>query len=123
MGGLLFGGDRIESLPPERLALYKHQPLLDVWKAGKHAIPLDLFSGVDIPRIWKLELESRAVFGIFNWIDEPSETEWSMKDLEMEEGDYQVTDLWSGQPVKLINGKLLLKQEPHTVKLLEFRKP
>ena len=49
MGGFLFGGDRIESLPKDRLDLYRHKPVLDVWKNGRHAVPLDLFSGADIP--------------------------------------------------------------------------
>jgi alpha-galactosidase len=122
MGGLLFAGDRLEGLPAERLAFYKHKPLLDIWKAGKHAIPLDLFSGADIPRVWKLELSDRTVFGIFNWIDEPSKTVWTMSDLEMKKQDYQLTDLWDGKPVEMKNGKLQLNQKPHSVRLIEFNK-
>ncbi len=122
MGGLLFGGDRLESLPKERLDLYRHQPLLEVWKNGKHAVPLDLFSGADIPRIWKLELTDRTVFGFFNWIDEASETTWSMKDLEMAAGNYKFTDLWSGASVPLDTGIFKLSMAPHTVRLIEFRK-
>ena len=122
MGGLLFGGDRLESLPKDRLDLYRHQPLLEVWKSGKHAVPLDLFSGADIPRIWKLELPDRTVFGFFNWIDEASETTWSMKDLEMAAGDYKLKDLWSGAGVPMEEGKVKFSMPPHTVRLIEFRK-
>jgi len=122
MGGLLFGGDRIESLPKDRLDLYRHQPLLEVWSNGKHAIPLDLFSGADIPRIWKLELPDRTVFGFFNWIDEASETTWSLEDLEMAAGTYRLVDLWSGATVPLASGQLKLSMTPHTVRLIEFRK-
>jgi alpha-galactosidase len=122
MGGFLFTGDRLESLPKDRLDLYRHKPLLEVWKNGKHAIPLDLFSGADVPRIWKLELPDRTVFGLFNWIDEASETTWSLADLEMAAGDYRLVDLWSGATVPLAADKLKLSMPPHTVRLIEFRK-
>jgi alpha-galactosidase len=122
MGGLLFGGDRIEALSKDRLDLYRHKPVLDVWKNGKYAVPLDLFSGADIPRIWKLELEDRIVFGLFNWVDDATETTWSFKDLELEAGAYKLTDLWSGQPVALNENGLTLSMPPHTVRLIEFRK-
>ncbi len=122
MGGILFGGDRIESLPKDRLELYRHQPLLDVWSNGKHAVPLDLFSGADIPRIWKLELADRTVFGFFNWVDEAAETTWTMADLEMPAGDYRLVDIWSGEPVKTAPGGLTLKMAPHTARLIEFKK-
>jgi alpha-galactosidase len=122
MGGFLFGGDRIESLPKDRLDLYRHKPVLDVWSNGKHAVPLDLFSGADIPRVWKLELPDRTVFGFFNWIDDASDTTWSMADLEMAAGDYRLVDLWSGQAVPTTPGGLTLKMAPHTVRLIEFKK-
>ena len=122
MGGFLLGGDRIESLPKERIELYRHKPVLDVWRNRKHAVPLDLFSGADIPRIWKLELTDRTVFGLFNWIDEASETTWSLADLEMAAESYQMTDLWSGASVPSDAGKVRLSMPPHTVRLIEFRK-
>ena len=122
MGGFLFSGDRIESLPKDRLDLYRHKPVLDVWRNGKHAVPLDLFSGADIPRIWKLELPDRTVFGFFNWIDEASETTWSLADLEMAAGAYRLVDLWSGSPVQLDARGVKLSMPPHTVRLIEFRK-
>jgi alpha-galactosidase len=96
--------------------------LLDVWRSGKHAVPLDLFSGADIPRIWKLELPDRTVFGFFNWIDDPSETTWSLADLEMAAGTYKMIDLWSGTSIPLDGGKVKLSMPAHTVRLIEFRK-
>ncbi|VGO20704.1 alpha-galactosidase [Pontiella sulfatireligans] len=122
MGGFLFGGDRIESLPKDRLDLYKHKPLIDVWSNHQHAVPLDLFSGVDVPRIWKLELDNRIVFGFFNWIDETSETTWSFDDLEIDAGKYRLTGIWSGKPVALNQNGLTLSMEPHSVRLIEFTK-
>lgn len=122
MGGFLFGGDRIESLPKDRLDLYKHQPVLDVWAHHEHAVPLDLFTGVDIPRIWKLELVDRIVFGLFNWMDEASETTWSLEDLELPAGDYQIKDIWSGETVPMGKTGLTLAMEAHTVRLIEFKK-
>jgi alpha-galactosidase len=122
MGGFLFGGDRIESLPKDRLDLYRHKPLLDVWRSGKHAVPLDLFSGADIPRIWKLELPDRTVFGFFNWLDDARETTWSLADLEMAAGTYQLTDLWRGASVPYDADSVKLSMPGHTVRLIEFRK-
>jgi hypothetical protein len=122
MGGLFFGGDRLESLPKDRVDLYRHKPVLDVWRAGKHAVPIDLFAGPDVPRIWKLALPDRTVFGFFNWIDEASETTWSIADLEMPVGAYKLTDLWSGAAVPIDAGKLKFIMPPHTVRLIEFRK-
>ncbi|NDV60993.1 hypothetical protein G0Q06_00865 [Puniceicoccales bacterium CK1056] len=122
MGGFLFGGDRIEALPKERLALYKKQAVLDVWANHKHAVPLDLFTGVDIPRIWKLELEDRIVFGFFNWMDEDVDTTWSLVELELAAGDYRLTDLWSGEAVPIITDGIHLSMPAHTVRLIEFQK-
>ncbi len=122
MGGFLFGGDRIESLPKDRLALYKHQPVLDVWAHHEHAIPLDLFTGVDIPRIWKLELEDRIVFGLFNWMDTDGSTTWSFDELEIDAAAYKLKDLWSGEGVPLGDAGLTLEMPAHTVRLIEFRK-
>ena len=122
MGGFLFSGDRIESLPKARLDLYRHKPVLEVWRNGKHAVPLDLFSGADIPRIWKLELPDRTVFGFFNWIDADSETTWALADLEMAAGAYRLVDLWSGSPVQLNARGIEFSMPPHTVRLIEFRK-
>ena len=122
MGGFLFGGDRIESLPKDRLDLYRHKPLLDVWRSGKHAVPLDLFSGADIPRIWKLEWADRTVVGFFNWVDAASDTAWSLADLEMAAGAYRLVDVWSGAAVPLVAGTVQLAMPPHTVRLIEFRK-
>lgn len=122
MGGIFFGGDRIESLPKDRIDLYRHQPVLEVWRAGKHAVPLDLFAGPDVPRIWKLELPDRTVFGLFNWVDEASETTWSLADLELPAGSYRLIDLWSGATIPFEAGKVKLAMPAHTVRLIEFRK-
>ncbi|MBT8042059.1 MAG: alpha-galactosidase, partial [Pontiella sp.] len=121
MGGFIFGGDRIESLPQERLDLYRHKPLLDVWSNHQHAVPLDLFSGADVPRIWKLELDDRIVFGLYNWMDDAADTTWSLEDLELDSADYTLTDLWSGKPVSFGKKGLSLSMEPHSVRLIEFK--
>lgn len=121
MGGYLFGGDRIESLPKERLDLYRHKPLLEIWSEHQHAVPLDLFSGADIPRIWKVDLADRTVIGFFNWIDEASETTWTLGDLELEARAYDLKDIWSGETVEPSSGGLRLAMSPHTVRLIEFR--
>jgi hypothetical protein len=121
MGGLLFAGDRIESLPKDRVALYKHKPIMDIWKHGKHAVPIDLFSGPDIPRIWKLDLSGRTVIGIFNWGEKETTTTWTPQNLELDpKSRYAAKDLWTGELIPTSNSHLTLTMQPHTVKLIEF---
>ena len=122
-GGTLFLGDRIDTLPEDRLALVTNPRVLSVWEEGQHAIPVDMFDGVECPRIWKLDLKDREVIAVFNWIEEETEDSWSLEDLWLDENaTYAVTELWSGDSVKLQDGKLSLKQAPHSVQLLEFKK-
>ncbi len=122
VGGLFFTGDRIESLPEERLELLKNKEVIDLWRHGKHAVPLDLFSGVDIPRLWKVDLPDRTVIGIFNWLDKPAIDTWSLEDLWLDgEKEYTMGDLWTGERLKLVNGKLVLSQQQHSVRLIEFK--
>ncbi len=121
MGGLFFTGDRIESLPPDRMKILTNKRVLDMCRKGKHAIPLDLFSGVDIPRLWMLKLEKSTVVGIFNWLDDPSEDKWDFVDLGLAATKYKALDLWTGKEVRLSGRQLKLKQQPHTVRLIEFK--
>jgi hypothetical protein len=123
MGGLFFFGDKVESLPAERLELLKNRDIMAVNKLGVHAIPLDLFSGVDIPTIWKLETKDRLIITVFNWLDNDLTKTYNLKtDFELTHSKYKLTELWTKKDYKISSGKLTLEQPAHSVKIIEFIK-
>ena len=123
MGGLFFFGDKVESLPKERLEILKNKDIIAVNKLGEHAIPLDLFSGVDVPTIWKLETKDRLIFTIFNWLDKDVTKSYDLNaDFELNSSKYKLTELWTKENYKLVADKLTLIQRPHSVKIIEFKK-
>jgi alpha-galactosidase len=123
MGGLFFFGDKVESLPQERLDLLKNKDIIAVNKLGVHAIPLDLFSGVDVPTIWKLETKDRLIITIFNWFDKDIEKSYDIHtDFELDSSKYKLTELWTKENYKLVGDKLTLNQKPHSVKIIAFEK-
>jgi len=123
MGGLFFFGDKVESLPAERLELLKNRDIIAVNKLGEHAIPLDLFTGVDIPAIWKLETKDRLIITVFNWLDNDITKTYNLNtDFELNNSNYALTELWTKNNFKLISDKLTLDQPAHSVKIIEFVK-
>jgi len=123
MGGLFFFGDKVESLPAERLELLKNRDIIAVNKLGVHAIPLDLFTGVDIPTIWKLETKDRLIITVFNWLDNEVTKTYNLKtDFELNNSKYKLTELWTKSNFNIISDKLTLSQPPHSVKIIEFVK-
>lgn len=123
MGGLFFVGDRLETLPQERLELLKNKEIMDVNKLGVHAMPLDLFTGVDIPTIWKLETKDRLIITVFNWMDNELTKTYNFKtDFELTATNYKLKDLWTNDTVVAKKGELKLTQAPHSVMIIEFFK-
>ena len=120
MGGLFFTGDRLESLPEERLELLRNKDIFAVNQLGVHAIPLDLFSGADIPAVWKLETDDRIILTIFNWLDEDVTKTYSLlTDFELENRSYTLRELWTNETLKTGKNTLKLTQAPHSVKIFE----
>jgi len=123
MGGLFFFGDKVESLPAERLELLKNRDIMAVNKLGVHAVPLDLFTGIDIPTIWKLETSDRLIITVFNWLDNDVTKTYNMKtDFELNNSNYILTELWTKKNMELQANKLTLEQPAHSVKIIEFIK-
>jgi alpha-galactosidase len=123
MGGLFFFGDKVESLPAERLELLKNKDIIAVNKLGVHAIPLDLFTGVDIPTIWKLETKDRLIITVFNWLDNHVTKTYNLKtDFELSSPKYNLTEIWTKKNFSLESDKLTLSQPAHSVKIIEFEK-
>jgi hypothetical protein len=123
MGGLFFFGDKVESLPAERLELLKNKEIIAVNRLGVHAIPLDLFTGVDIPAIWKLETKDRLIITVFNWLDNDVTRSYNLKtDFELNNSNYKLTELWTKNNLELKANTLTLEQPAHSVKIIEFVK-
>jgi len=123
IGGLFFFGDKVESLPAERLELLKNKDIIAINQLGIHAVPLDLFTGVDIPTVWKTETANRLIITIFNWMDTDATKTYNFKtDFELKDTDYKLTELWNKQEVKNSVGKITLTQPAHSVKVIEFVK-
>jgi alpha-galactosidase len=123
MGGLFFFGDKVESLPADRLELLKNKDIIAVNKLGVHAIPLDLFTGVDIPTIWKMETADRLIITVFNWLDNDVTKTYNLKsDFELTNSNYTLTELWTKKNFVIKANELTLEQPPHSVKIMEFVK-
>ncbi len=120
-GGSLLLGDRLDTLLDERLALITHAPLLDIWREGRHAVPLDLFNGGELPRIWRLVRRSGSVvIGIFNWDNQPRDDTFELAELVPDtKGPLAIRDVWLGAPIPVQGGRIRLRQEPHSVRLVE----
>lgn len=123
MGGLFFIGDRLETLPEDRLELLKNREIMAVNKLGVHAMPLDLFSGVDIPTIWKIETKDRLIITIFNWLDNEVTKTYNYKsDFEIDSSKYKLKELWTKNMLLSSRKGVTIKQAPHAVKVIEFMK-
>ena len=122
MGGLYFIGDGIEELPAARLALANNPEMMKLNQQHQHAIPLDLFGGADIPKIWKLEYKDRIVIALFNWLDEEMDSLYELKDLELDSSNYTIKELWTGQSEAFENEQLRFTEDAHSVRVIEFKK-
>ena len=112
-GGSLFLGDRLDTLPADRLALATNSAVLDLWREGRHAVPVDLFGGEELPSVWRLERRSGAVVtAVFNWLDKERE-------ISLDTAGRRLRDLWSGAAVPMPKGQLVLRLAPHSVRLIE----
>jgi alpha-galactosidase len=122
-GGSLFLGDRLDTLPADRLALAANSAVLDLWREGRHAVPVDLFGGQELPGLWRLERRSGAVVAaVFNWLDKEREITLEAAGLGLDRARrYRLRDLWSGAAVEMPAGRLVLRQPPHSVRLIEAR--
>ena len=110
-------------MPAERLELLKNKDIIAVNKLGVHAIPLDLFTGVDIPTIWKLETQDRLIITVFNWLDNDLTKTYNLKtDFELSSSKYKLTEIWTKDNFSIVSDKLTLSQPAHSVKIIEFQK-
>jgi hypothetical protein len=121
-GGMLFDSDRVDKLPPSRLALLrKTLPPTD-----RIAYPLDLFER-DPPEILVLPVERPWghwwLVGLVNWEDHTRiATRVEAAALGMPPGRYHVYDQWRAKYLGQIEESIALPhQRPHETFLLLFK--
>lgn len=98
-GGSLFLGDRLDDLPPERLAIIRQVMAL---ANGRSAIPIDRMECL-VPRLWFRRGEGTKqkphLMGLFNWEDKPAELSVPLERLGLDGTQHwQIHPIWSGQP-------------------------
>ncbi len=146
-GGLWLVSEDLASLGRDRMALLRHPEVLDIVRAGRSAVPVDLFEepslemilspmvvdiaeglGVPIytggrtPRLWKLEMsDDSVVVGVFNWDDTAGTTEVRLDGVGLNpNATYRVREIWKGT-VEEVSGRITLDQPAHSVDLLVIR--
>lgn len=114
-GGILLAGDSLVSLPPDRRALLTHPALLRIHDEHRSARPTDLFARPGmLPNVWRLEHTSLGdILALTCWDDFP------MRRVVTTERS-RAEDLWTGQPLRLRNGRLSVTVPAHDTALLRF---
>lgn len=95
-GQMMFAGDKLAELPPERLRLLQQSlPVCDVR-------PLDLFPIFDLRPVWDLKV--RRPFGqwdlvaLFNWTDQDGEVAVCLEELGLTSGQtYLLYEFWESR--------------------------
>jgi alpha-galactosidase len=115
-GGMVFLGDAMAKLPPER----RHIARLLLPPYGQAAVPLDLLER-SLPRFLRVAIERPFqrwwLLGVFQWEDEPSEV---MAPLPAEA--VHVFDLWENRYFGVHQHEIRFPaMPPHSAKLLSLR--
>ena len=116
-GQMMFAGDKLAELPPERMRLLQQcLPVCDVR-------PLDLFPIFDLRSIWDLKIRrpfgSWDVVALFNWGDEPAEVAFGFDELGLEaDAGYLVYEFWGGKFLGLHHDGFAATLAPRSSQLL-----
>ena len=120
-GGALFLGDRMQTLPEERLKIIHKVFEL---RNGIAAYPVDRMDG-EIPRIWFRQgagtKENPHLLGVFNWETSSATIKVPFNELKIDQTEnYSLTDVWQAEGVAdpLKNNCLEQTLEAHSCKLL-----
>lgn len=96
-GQLMFSGDKLATLPPEKIRLIQQTlPVADVK-------PMNLYPRFEMLPIWDLrvrrdflEWDVIALFN-FNWGDQSDPVGFTLDEIGRSAGDYVATELWTGE--------------------------
>jgi len=118
-GGMLFVGDDVSRVEPDRLELLSRLippsgVAADVRRPLLNRMPSRLHLQIDRP--WA----TWSIVGVANWLDMPSAVRFDPPEFELD-GPYHVVDLWRGEYLGLHRGSLDLGTlEPHALRLLSI---
>jgi len=140
-GGVFLLGDNLASLEEGRLKIATDPVILEIAKIGKPAVPLDLFDAASqnlfsspvmdlagesrAPSIWWLAGGDQAGYlAFFNWRGEAREFEIDTAWLSSS-SPREITEVFSGEKIKVKDEKISLRLEEHQVKFLkvEYKAP
>jgi hypothetical protein len=120
-GQVLFLGDILYDLPPERVwMLQRLMPVCDVYPG--HLAACDW-----LPEVWSLTIrrpfEQWNVVALFNWNEQADKTiETSLEDLHLcGDRKYLVYDFWEGQFLGSVAARLRIRLKPQSCKLVAVR--
>ena len=121
-GQLLFLGDILYELPPERVAmLQKLMPVCDIY-------PGHLLRNKQLQPVWNLSIrrpfEQWNVVALFNWEEKKAvEIRLSAEELDLEPGkEYLLYDFWNNRCVGTLAGERQFKLPAQTMLLLGVRR-
>ena len=125
-GGMFEIGDNLQLLKsqPERLELLENQELLNIIRAGRVSIPLDLMTydaQDEQPSIFLLRQNShQAVLTVFNWTEKTRKHKFDLADFGFS-SKARITDILDKEEILTHNnGKLILEQPRHSVRMLKI---
>ena len=116
-GQMMFSGDKLGSLAPERIALIqKALPVCNVY-------PMDLYPIETLHSLWDLKIHRPFldwnVVALFNWTENARKTEFSLTDLGLDPTcPYAVYEYWTSHWQGTFRDKFSMTVPPHAVRLL-----
>jgi hypothetical protein len=127
-GGMYEIGDDLPTLgaDADRIALLKNPDLLQMAKAGRAAIPLDLLtyrSEDEQPSVFLLHEDARqAILAVFNWTEQPRSHHFSLSELSLAGGRaYDLEDVFEpAHPMSAEGDSIPLEQPAHSVKVVKI---
>ncbi|MDR2849220.1 MAG: alpha-galactosidase [Verrucomicrobiota bacterium] len=116
-GQMMFAGDKLPRLAPERLRLLQQAlPVCDVR-------PLDLFPVFDWLPVWALHVRRPfaewQVVALFNWAEDAAEVGFSFQELGLDEAaEYALHEFWTDTDQGVRKGRFDMQVPGHGVRLL-----
>jgi alpha-galactosidase len=136
--GVLMLGDKLFSLPSERVALLANKEILNLTDLGKTARPIDLFEHPDesleiklfgssigltsqLPELWDLEIDENIhVIGIFNWGDKANQISLDFAKIGLTQKRYRLWDLWEGKEIGNYKNSYTVLLDSHTSRVIKI---
>jgi alpha-galactosidase len=121
-GGMLFVGDDVSRVEPERLELLSRL----IPPSGRAAVAVPPMEGL-LPERVHLRIERAwgtwAIVGIANWSDDARGVRFDPAEFGLAPGEFHLVDLWSGQYLGRSSGPLDLGElPPHGMRLLSVHR-